>query len=63
MQNLVSMREELCVVSGEQLPNGHLVKDLLNALGFEFEVTRRTFRDDEAPNLQRERLPTSTMQS
>jgi hypothetical protein len=53
MQNLVSMREELCVVSGEQLPNGQLAKDLLNALSFEFEVTRRMFRDDEALGLQR----------
>ena len=53
MQNLVSMREELCVVSGEQLPDGQLAKDLLNALSFEFEVTRRMFRDDEAPGLHR----------
>lgn len=53
MQKLVSMREELCVVSSEQLPNGQLAKDLLNALSFEFEVTRRTFRDDEAPGLHR----------
>jgi hypothetical protein len=53
MQNLVSMREELCVVSGEQLRDGQLTKDLLNALSFEFEVTRRMFRDDEAPGLHR----------
>jgi len=51
MQHLVSMREELCVVSGDRLPDGQLVKDLLNAISYEFEVTRRVFRDVESPNL------------
>jgi hypothetical protein len=45
------LREELCLLSGVQLPDGQLVRDLLNTLGFELEVTHRLFRDDAALNL------------